>query len=115
MSKRKHGPTAKPESELRNKRVVTHFTDDEYAKIVTLAGSDIPRRVAAYVRSSALQNVSPVAPSSNRDGWKMFAPALSNLNQMAHKLNQGKSMSDMDRLDIIELADLVKDVLWRLA
>ncbi len=114
MPKRKHGPEPKPENELRNQRVVAHFTADEYAKLTALAGSDIPRRVAAYVRSSALQNVSPVAPALNREVWQKLAPVLANLNQIAHKLNAGNSYGDDDRGDIFELIDLVKKLRGKL-
>ena len=114
MPPRKHGPIPKAESELQSKRVVVHFNEADYAKLTALAGSDIPRRVAAYVRTSALGNVSPVAPTLNREAWQTLAPALANLNQIAHKLNTGKRVDDMDRIDIIELTDLVKDLRGKL-
>jgi len=114
MPPRKHGPIPKTESELQSKRVVVHFNKADYAKLTTLAGSDVPRRVAAYVRSSALQNVSPVAPVLNREAWQKLAPALANLNQIAYKLNTGKGIDDMDRIDIMTLADLVKDLRGKL-
>ena len=114
MPKQKHGPTPKPENELRNQRVVAHFTADEFVKLTALAGSDVPRRVAAYVRTSALQNVSPVAPALNREAWQKLAPALANLNQIAHRLNKLMPLSDMDRMDIIELTDLVKELRGKL-
>ena len=114
MPPRKHGPTPKAEHDLQSKRVVVHFNEADYTKLTAFAGSDIPRRVAAYVRTSALQTVSPVATALNREAWQTLAPALANLNQIARKLNTGNSYGDSDRIDIIELTDLVKELRGKL-
>lgn len=114
MPPRKHGPTPKPEKELRNQRVVAHFTADEYAKLTALAGSAVPRRIAAHVRDSALKKSSQVAPEINREAWQKLAHPLANLNQIAHKLNSGNSYNDMDRIDIMKLIVLIKELRGKL-
>lgn len=118
--KRKYGPAKKPSEKIRKHHIGVYLTDAELAEIAKRAGTRIPeempgkksggdtasrRKIAAHIRAAAFGALPPKIPPANMQIWIELSPALANLNQIAKKLNTGKGIDDMDRMDIYEVSD----------
>jgi len=113
MSKR--GPTPRPMSGLRTHQFGVYFTNAERARLLDLAipgGTDeltdlgIRRRVAAYLRGTALQAQPPKIPEINRKAWAELARLAANLNQHQHAINEGRALpGEVDLTEIRAAVD----------
>lgn len=113
---KRHGPHPKPEAELRTRVVQLGLTAEEYDQIAAKAGSSTPRRVANFIRNSALGRGAAVPPKINYTTWLKLAQPLNNLNQIAKRLNQLGPFGEFDlkaveqlRAEVVALrAELLK-------
>lgn len=112
--KRKYGPTPKLAADKRKNLIGIYLTDTELSDIAARAGTHIPqhktggdtqsrRKIATYIRASAFGSLPPVVPKLNEAAWIELASVLSNLNQIAHKLNSGQQINDVDSHNIAEI------------
>lgn len=116
--KRRYGPAPKPAAELRNNLIGIYLTDNELSDIATRAGTRIPlnqkggdsparRKIADFIRRSVSGSLPPTVPHLNHTAWSELAHVLSNLNQIAHKLNSGMPINDIDSQNIAEIKSTV--------
>ena len=98
MRTQKPGPHPKPTSELKSHRIVIHLSEAEHYKIKAIVRSETPRKIAAYIRSVSLDKIVPTVPGCNIELWRELAPVLSNLNQIAKKLNSGETLHTVEAL-----------------
>lgn len=97
MSK-KRGPQPRPKCELRTNRISVRFNDAEFEALQNRAGSKVAKRLAAYLRESALDKLPPQIPELNRNSWLELSRSAANLNQISRAINSGESLG----LDIIK-------------
>lgn len=95
---KKRGPVPRPKSELRENRISVRFTDAELSTLKIRAGTDVPKRLSAYLRDSALDKLPMQIPEINREAWLALSRSAANLNQISRAINLGES----PELDVIK-------------
>lgn len=78
---------SKTQKDIRTNRISLRLTDSELAAIQNNAKDTNPRKVALYLRNSALNKLPVEVPELNKQAWVILATAVANLNQLMKKLN----------------------------
>ena len=81
----------KEPKDLRTNRISLRLTDSELAAIQRNAKDTNARKVALYIRNSALNKLPVEVPELNKEAWVVLATAVANLNQLMKKLNNPNS------------------------
>jgi hypothetical protein len=112
--KRQHGPTPRPDRELRTIRFNLLLTPAEHAELIINAGTDNRKAVSEYIRRQSLHR--PARPSAdNITVWRELAPVFSNLSQIAKHLNTGLIFLDNEMIaDMNAAKEAVKQLRARL-
>ncbi|MDT7953054.1 MAG: mobilization protein [Acetobacteraceae bacterium] len=102
---RRRGRGGRPRKAAEDKRTATisvRLTPDERVRLTAWAG---PAGLAEYLRRAGLGRRARgrIVPELNREAWTELARALSNLNQLAHASNAGRTLGP-------ELAPLIESV-----
>ncbi len=84
--RRKRGPTPKPASEQRINRIAVYLNDAEI-KVVSGFSQLSGTCPAAYLRKAALKTPPVIIPELNQLAWQQLSSAVSNLNQIAKRIN----------------------------
>lgn len=117
-AKRQHGPAKKAVRDLKKNYVGLYFNDEDYAKLCNRAGTNIPvkksggdtasrKKLADYLRAAAFGALPPKIPKVNYKVWTELSPVISNLNQIAHKLNKGMVIDNLDVAVFAEINDKI--------
>ncbi|HED3393374.1 TPA: hypothetical protein R4132_004866 [Enterobacter hormaechei subsp. steigerwaltii] len=77
----------KEQKDIRTNRISLRLTDSELASIQKNAKDTNARKVALYIRNSALNKLPVEVPELNKESWVVLATAVSNLNQLMKKMN----------------------------
>jgi hypothetical protein len=95
----------------RTSGVTVRLTADERFRLEVMAGKG---RIGELMRSSALGSKATLArsvPEINRAAWVELSRTASNLNQLAHRYNSGKSVDPYEiAVALDECCKLLKDV-----
>lgn len=87
---------SKTQKDIRTNRISLRLTDSELAAIQNNAKDTNPRKVALYLRNSALNKLPVEVPELNKQAWVILATAVANLNQLMKKLNNPKGQAQAD-------------------
>ena len=82
--KRRRGPAPIAAADRRTHRVSVYLSAAELAALDDLRGGVGRGR---YLRNAALSTPPPQIPAINIEAWRSLAPVVSNLNQIAARLN----------------------------
>lgn len=77
----------KEQKDIRTNRISLRLTDSELALIQKNAKNTNARKVALYIRNSALNKLPVEVPELNKESWVVLATAVANLNQLMKKIN----------------------------
>lgn len=81
------GRPPKTDAERRDYKVGVRFTEEERHQIEALAAA-CSLSFSEFVRKAALgRRLRATVPAVNREAWAELARVVSNLNQIAHRLN----------------------------
>lgn len=98
---KKRGRKPLPDDELRVFRVAAWLTREEAAELDAMRGKK-PR--GEWLREAAFGAAVVVPPTINSKAWADLGHGLSNLNQIARKLNGGRSVDHAElEAEIIEV------------
>ena len=97
----------KEPKDLRVNRISLRLTDSELASIQANAKDTNARKVALYIRNSALNKLPVEVPELNKTAWVVLATAVANLNQLMKKMNNPNSTG---RVQIDEVSKTVRDL-----
>lgn len=89
QARKKRGRKPLSDEARRGIRVASWLTAEEAAEIDSLRGT-APR--GEWIRSAALDTPIVAPPKINSEVWASLGHTLSNLNQIAKKLNGGRSI-----------------------
>ncbi|MDB1108854.1 plasmid mobilization protein [Pseudomonas extremaustralis] len=78
---------SKTQKEIRTNRISLRLKDSELEAIQKNAKDTNARKVALYIRNSALNKLPVEVPEINKEAWVILATAVANLNQLMKKLN----------------------------
>ena len=98
---------AKEPKDLRTNRISLRLTDSELASIQANAKDTNARKVALYIRNSALNKLPVEVPELNKEAWVVLATAVANLNQLMKRLNNPNSSGSVH---INEISKNLKDL-----
>lgn len=95
----------KEPKDIRTNRISLRLTDSELASIQRNAKDTNARKVALYIRNSALNKLPVEVPELNKEAWVILATAVGNLNQLMKKMNNpsGKLQVDEIKNNIVSL------------
>ncbi len=124
--KQKPGPSAKALHKIKHNHLGIYLSDTELADLACRAGTRVPltkpglrsggdtaarKKIAAYIRHAAFGSLPPRIPSANIEIWTSLTKPLSNLNQIAKKLNEGGGIYDADDMFyVICLRDQISEL-----
>ena len=97
----------KEPKDLRTNRISLRLTDSELASIQSNAKDTNARKVALYIRNSALNKLPVEVPELNKTAWVILATAVANLNQLMKKMNNPNSKGSVQ---ISEVSKTLKDL-----
>ena len=97
----------KEPKDLRTNRISLRLTDSELASIQGNAKDTNARKVALYIRNSALNKLPVEVPELNKTAWVILATAVANLNQLMKKMNNPNSKGSVQ---ISEVSKTLKDL-----
>ena len=97
----------KEPKDLRVNRISLRLTDSELASIQGNAKDTNARKVALYIRNSALNKLPVEVPELNKTAWVILATAVANLNQLMKKMNNPNSKGSVQ---ISEVSKTLKDL-----
>ena len=98
---------AKEPKDLRINRISLRLTDSELASIQGNAKDTNARKVALYIRNSALNKLPVEVPELNKTAWVVLATAVANLNQLMKKMNNPNSTGS---IQVGEVSKTLKDL-----
>lgn len=82
---------SKTQKEIRTNRISLRLKDSELEAIQKNAKDTNARKVALYIRNSALNKLPVEVPELNKEAWVTLATAVGNLNQLMKKLNNSSN------------------------
>lgn len=86
----------KTKKEIRTNRISLRLKDSELEAIQKNAKDTNARKVALYIRNSALNKLPVEVPELNKESWVVLATAVANLNQLMKKLNNPKGQAQVE-------------------
>lgn len=88
----------KEPKDIRTNRISLRLTDSELASIQRNAKDTNARKVALYIRNSALNKLPVEVPELNKEAWVILATAVGNLNQLMKKMNNPSGKVQVDEV-----------------
>lgn len=90
--------TSKNQTDIRTNRISLRLTDSELAAIQRNAKDTNARKVALYIRNSALNKLPVEVPELNKESWVILATAVANLNQLMKKINNPNGKAQVNEI-----------------
>lgn len=88
----------KVQKDIRTNRISLRLTDSELAAIQRNAKDTNARKVALYIRNSALNKLPVEVPELNKEAWVVLATAVANLNQLMRRMNNPSAKVQVDEV-----------------
>jgi len=101
---------SKTQKDIRTNRISMRITDGELAAIQRNAKDTNPRKVALYIRNSALNKLPVEVPELNKESWVVLATAVANLNQLMKKLNSKNNDGESLKIQVDEIKTNVDEL-----
>ena len=101
---------SKTQKEIRTNRISLRLKDSELEAIQKNAKDTNARKVALYIRNSALNKLPVEVPELNKESWVVLATAVANLNQLMKKLNSKNNDGESLKIKVDEIKTNVDEL-----